>query len=294
MQTPAIDTELLASDWPKRAEIGAVLIVVGLTLVPLAVLAVRRIFPGRNIVFARWGFSHVVTAVVFGAALVWLSGQLWPANPQAIDIQVELVRVALILSAVVALIARYAQRLDPEGWRSLGIWRGHQTRAVAAGWTAYFLSLPVLVGVGLVWPWFLQWIGEGFEPQALLESFRTLPREDIPLVLVLGIGVQPLLEEILFRAFLQPLLVQNFSEKGGVVLTSFLFAMMHGESQFGPVFALSLVLGAVMLRTQRLAGVWAVHALHNALVFGIMIVTERATDGASHTGLLAFLGGFTP
>ena len=84
----------------------------------------------------------------------------------------------------------------------------------------------------------------------------------------------PLLEEVLFRGFLQPLLVQNFRDKGGIVLTSALFAVMHGTSAFLPIFGLSLILGAVMLRTQRLTAVWAIHALHNGLQVALLLSLE--------------------
>lgn len=285
MQTPAIDPDQLANGWAVRGEIGAVLLVVSLALVPLTVLAARRIFPGRNVVFARWGFSHLVGVLLLGLVLAWVSELLWRSTPGPIDMQVELVRTGAILAAMVALIARFAHSLDPEGWRALGLWRGFHLRAVAAGWTSYVLSLPGLVGLGLLWPWFLIWTGAGFESQPLMESFRTLPDERIAVVLVLGIGVLPLFEEVLFRVFLQPLLVQNFSEKGGVLLTSFAFAALHGQSAFLPIFGLSLVLGSVMLRTQRLFAVWAVHALNNGLVFTLLLAYARHPELASGSGL---------
>jgi membrane protease YdiL (CAAX protease family) len=271
MQTPG-GAETIAIDslnWAVRAQLGAVLVVVGLSLAPLTILVARRIFPGRNVVFARWGFSHVFGVVLVGGGMLGLSQWIWPVRADPLDLQVEFVRMAAVLGAVVALIARFAYRLDPEGWRALGLWRGMHARAVATGGVAYVLSWPTLVGLGFVWPWILGKLGIEFEPQSALEAFHTLPRDRIALIVVLGVVVLPFFEEVLFRAFLQPLLVQNFSEKGGVVLTSLFFAAMHGESAFLPVFGLSVVLGSVMLRTQRLTAVWAVHALNNALAFAL-------------------------
>lgn len=264
-----------SSDWAGLAQVGAVLIAVALSLAPITILVARRLFPGRNVVFARWGFSHVLGVLVFGFALVWLSQVVWPSRPDTFDVQAELVRMAAVLAAIVALIARFAQQLDPDGWRALGLWRGMHARAIATGLSAYLISLPGILGLGLVWPWVLDKLGIPFAPQALAEGFKSLPHERMALVLVLGIFVLPLFEEILFRVFLQPLLVQNFSEKGGVLLTSALFAALHGESAFLPVFGLSLVLGAVMLRTQRLSAVWVVHALHNACVFAWLAAFTR-------------------
>ena len=49
------------------------------------------------------------------------------------------------------------------------------------------------------------------------------------------------------------------------------------ESSFLPIFALSLVLGAVMLRTQRIFAAWAVHAAHNGLMVGMLVLASRVT-----------------
>ena len=101
----------------------------------------------------------------------------------------------------------------------------------------------------------------------LLDRLRELDPGDRSIAILLAVLVAPLLEEILFRAFLQPLLVQNLSDRLGIVVTSLVFAALHGTAALVPIFALSLLLGAIMLRTQRLFAVWAVHATHNALVF---------------------------
>jgi membrane protease YdiL (CAAX protease family) len=83
--------------------------------------------------------------------------------------------------------------------------------------------------------------------------------------------VVPFFEELLFRGFLQPFLVQNFHDRGGVVLTSLFFAMLHGGSAFGPIFVLSLLLGGIALRTRRLWASWAVHAVHNGLMIAVFL-----------------------
>jgi membrane protease YdiL (CAAX protease family) len=95
----------------------------------------------------------------------------------------------------------------------------------------------------------------------------------------LAVLVLPYFEELIFRGFLQPLLVQNLGDRGGVVATSAVFAALHGASPFLPIFGLSLILGGVMLRTQRLVGSFAVHALHNGLMLAYLFAMQGLGEG---------------
>ena len=252
------------------AEVGAVFAATSLALAPLAILVVRRLFPGRNVFFARWGFSHVAIVAALAAVLLLALAFLDPAVAKLSASTRTLVELALrtaVLLGCCAAVAIFARRLDPSGLRSLGLWHGRNLRAAVAGLAGYGIVLPGILGLGLLWPWVLQAIGADARPDLLLERLRALDPGERSVAILLAVLVAPLLEEVLFRAFLQPLLVQNLSDRLGVVVTSFVFAALHGTAAIVPIFALSLLLGAIMLRTQRLFAVWAVHATHNALVF---------------------------
>ena len=260
---------------PGSALTGLVLAVGGLSLAPLAAFLARHIFPGRNVFFARWGFSHVL--VVIGAALVSVSlagliagGREWPLP----EILVALLGSAAAFSGVGLVIVAYAVRLDPAGWRSLGLWPGRGARAVAAGIVSYVLLYPAQLGLLMLWPWTFEALGGDYELQEVALGIAALEGRDVWIALCLASLIVPLLEELIFRAFLQPLLVQNLGAAAGIVLTSILFAILHGPGAFLPIFALSLLLGAIMLRTQRLLAVWVVHGLHNALSFSLLFTTS--------------------
>ena len=139
----------------------------------------------------------------------------------------------------------------------------------------------------LIWPWALTEVGVGYETQLIVQRFESLPRDQLWVAAVFGVVLLPLFEEVLFRVFLQPLLVQNFSEKGGVLLTSLAFAALHGTSAFLPIFGLSLLLGGVMLRTQRLTAVWLVHALHNGITTAALF-SEAGKEVGKGTGGMLF------
>jgi len=265
---PIIDAQLALE--------GAILTVVAAAFAPITIVIARRLFPGRRVFFARWGFSHVVLAAAVHVLLSIVVGATMAlASAEDVPIEVQLVASAFVQGAVVALIFYWAHKRDPAGIRSLGLWQGRWGRAALTGVVVYLMCLPGLIGLILTWPWLVTRLGEVYEPQSFVADFQASTGAALWLAVGMAIVVIPLLEEILFRGFLQPLLVQNFRDKGGIVLTSALFAVMHGTSAFLPIFGLSLILGAVMLRTQRIAAVWAIHALHNGLQVALLLSFEN-------------------
>jgi membrane protease YdiL (CAAX protease family) len=252
---------------------GLVLLVTAFALAPVARALADRLLAPQRVFFARWGFTHVLSALLigFGAAVLsaFVPGQ---------GILMALVKMCLITAVVVAWCVACARRLDPEGLGALGVRPGANLRSIAAGVGAYVLLVPAWAGVVFVWPAAARMLGiEVVEQEVLVEIVELFGTSSLWLALFLAIAVQPLLEEVVFRGFLQPLLVQNLHEKGGIVATSVLFGLMHGLSAFLPIFALSLLLGWIQLRTQRLAAAWAVHALHNGLVLALGLALQSAS-----------------
>ena len=272
---PAIEY-LLRPDVALR---GAVLTVVACSLTPLIVVWARRLYPGKFVYFARWGFSHVLIAASLYIVLSIIAGAVLGVDPeQSHPLEVQLLASAFVQGTVCALVFHWASKRDPSGIRSLGLWPGRHLSAMLTGLFVYALCVPILIGLQLMWPWLLTRLGDSYEPQTFQGGFLTASGVSLWTAIGLAVLVIPLLEEILFRAFLQPLLVQNFRDKGGIVLTSLIFAALHGPSAFLGVFGLSLVLGAVMLRTQRLAAVWAIHAAHNGWQIAILMLAREAEN----------------
>jgi len=246
---------------------GAVLVAVTLALLPPFWLVVRRIFPGRNVFFARWGFIDVARVILVGVVAAFIAAAVL-AGIESQLLQ-GLAATVLIFASMSAMCARIAVRTEPSGLRALGFESGKAARSIGTGLFLYIATLPGIVGLSLMAPWFVEIGGGVWEVQSMLPEFielSTSAKVGAVLAMVLLI---PLFEEVLFRGFLQPLLVQNLREPGGIALTSLIFAALHGESMFLPVFGLSVVLGVVKLRTQRLGASWCVHAAHNAIVLGL-------------------------
>jgi membrane protease YdiL (CAAX protease family) len=273
---------------------GLVVAVGGLSLTPLAAAAVRAIVPERRVVFARWRFSHLfaVLLLAFAGAMLWM-GVLQGLLGRADEVLLGQAATALGLGLAGLAILLLARRLDPQGLACLGLRSDGNGRAIGAGLLAYLLCGPALVGAMLLWPWLYERLGGQWSQQPIVTHIAALSTAGVVLLVVLAVLVQPLLEELLFRSFVQPLLVQNLGDRGGLALTSVLFASLHGGSAFLPVFGLSLLLGALMLRTQRLLGVWAVHAVHNGLMLVLVLLAPEGgglvPSGEHAPGLLSLL-----
>jgi len=84
----------------------------------------------------------------------------------------------------------------------------------------------------------------------------------------------PFLEELLFRGFLQAALSQVAGQRGALVISSALFAVLHGMAGLPVLFLVSLFLGWLQQRTRCLLVPWSAHALHNGIQLGLALALK--------------------
>lgn len=286
------------------ALVGALLLFVGVGLIPLGRLLSERLFPSPRVLFVRWGFTHVIgvaavslVAMVFASLVVGAPGSdrvvqeggltITYSTPESVRVTSALSAGALAFLISALAIFAVAKRTEPAPLSSLGWSEAAHSRAAILGLGLYLLFLPAIFGAGLVSPWLVERFGGVAKGQEVLLGIGALEGGTLVYAMFLAVLVMPLLEELLFRAFLQPLLIQNFRETGGVVLTSALFAFIHtGWVTFLPIFCLSLLLGALYLRTRSLTAVVLVHGLHNAIVLSLFLASEEWRELSGASGLL--------
>ncbi len=143
--------------------------------------------------------------------------------------------------------------------------------SMGLGLGSYLLYLPFLLGIYLIWPLLGSWVGVQVDDQVVLTEILALEGKQLFIALAIAGVIGPFLEEWIFRGFLQPVLVRSLGALGGIAATSVLFAMMHGGSVFLPIFAFSLLLGWLQLRTRCLGASWAAHAFHNSLILSLYL-----------------------
>ena len=111
------------------------------------------------------------------------------------------------------------------------------------------------------------------EPAALVAEPSVVQFLLLAAIMVLFVGF---VEEVLFRGILQSALVEALGYWPGVLLASFLFAMMH--SAYGTVLEMAfaalvgLVFGVIYTRTRSITLVAVIHGVLNVFLFGFIPV----------------------
>ena len=82
--------------------------------------------------------------------------------------------------------------------------------------------------------------------------------------LVLALIIGPMMEEVIFRGYLQSALVRRMPEWGAITITSLLFMVGHGPKVLWPMyFIYSVAWGLVFMRTRSLKMAIIIHMLSN-------------------------------
>ncbi len=259
---PAVD------DGEPAAWGGTGFLLVGLALLPLGVRLVQALAPRGEHAPARWKAGHLAAVLLSGFAVRVAIEPL--VRDAGVFLQLLLTELVLGGAALTALFL--AHRTQPAGVAVLGLAGRGAARAFAAGGLAYPLLAPAFLVLFALWGVLLQALGHEPEPQPVLVELSALDGRELALALPFAVLLGPFLEELLFRGFLQPACVQKLGARAGIALTSVLFAFMHlSLAALVPIFALSLLLGWLRLRTAGLWAPWAAHCLHNGLMLALAL-----------------------
>lgn len=222
----------------------------------------------------------VLAAVILGACIFALGYAFGPRlaphatlGPQA-ELP-ELVVGALLLTYVLILIAMYvlvrSRTAIPVGEAIRWNWPHNWGAYILGGFALAVCLLPL---------------------DRLLPMPKNLPIEeffkntrDAYVLSFFGVFVAPLFEELSFRGFLYPVLARGLGMPMGILLTSVLFALLHGEQlrfSWGPLFVIFLVgvtLTTVRALKKSVAATVLMHMAYNGTIF---IAEYIATDGFRH------------
>ncbi len=224
---------------------------VSVTIVALAISMIAVLLAAR-----RWVYPHAVAADLAGNAVVVVLGQG--------------IGYVIVFAYMYALVTR--------------------ERRSSSFWNAIHWNWPSNPGTYLMWG-----VGLSIGLQLLahllpipkdlpIDTFFRTPAEAWMLT-IFGIALAPLMEELLFRAFLYPVLKRWLGLGTAVFLTALGFALLHGSQlkfSWGPLLVIFLVgLALTIVRAQKnsVAASLLMHVAYNGTISALMFV---ATDGFRH------------
>lgn len=149
----------------------------------------------------------------------------------------------------------------------LGLSAANLSANMRQGIKRYLITLPVIILAGFVINLISSYYGHTPEMQDVV---RWVLEEKSVFILVslmfFGTVIAPVIEEIIFRGFLQPALKNSLGGRYAIVVSASLFAAVHMDIfAFFQIFILGILLGYLYEKTQTLVASVVVHILHNSL-----------------------------
>ena len=96
-----------------------------------------------------------------------------------------------------------------------------------------------------------------------------------------GVLVAPLVEEILFRGFIYPVVARSLGIPAGIILTGLLFGGLHaaqlwgGWVQIGWIVLVGMLLTLVRARTGTVLAGYLIHLAYNTTLFSGLLIGTR-------------------
>jgi membrane protease YdiL (CAAX protease family) len=214
-----------------------------------------------------WFAGAGLVGAAIGAAE---GGELAPA-------QLLLAALAPSALACAALFALLARRRSAGGaWRALGFGRPGLARETGRALLRYARVAPFLLLAGVVSVRLYEAI-LGPPGRPVLDRLAGGSPSLLPVVLAGVVVVGPLLEEILFRGFLQNALAARFGARAAILLASGCWALGHEPVAWLPILLFGLFLGGLYRSVGALGVLVGVHAFHNALTLGLLALMRLWT-----------------
>lgn len=158
----------------------------------------------------------------------------------------------------------------------------------SGGWPRVWLRTAVWTLPALIGAWLLHWgctqILDGFgishDAQAAVDAVRrTTATWERVLLFTFAVVTAPIMEEVLFRGILWPILRDRGWRVAGALSVSILFALIHANlAAFLPLVFLGLFWTWLFEKTRDLTAPILSHAIFNGLNFAWLLLSVAGTD----------------
>ena len=160
------------------------------------------------------------------------------------------------------------EKLGLINWRSAYIPQAFKLELV--------LIFPILLTAALSF-YTMKYFGYDFSSSPILEFLKKADTGGIIVIFIFSVFVAPVIEEIAFRRVVFTFLARIFGSTPSILLTSFVFACMHGGFvQLIPLFILSLALQHLYIKNNSLFPSILLHCFHNTIVMLLFIISKTS------------------
>ncbi len=284
MQTTPLESELMQRAGAIFA-LYFVLLVLGLVVLGILISRWRRHPPPLRTAVLRlrerpWSASDVFglfAVLALGFASVFLLQKPWTRymegwglSPQSA--QLFLQSLFFHIAGLVVIFVYLARR--GRSWEdAFGISVARLPLDFLRGVLALLAVLPALLGITLLFHVILNLLGHQPSLQDVALAIADEANRWAKIYFaILAILLAPVFEEILFRGLLLPVIARRFGAWAALLVTSFLFASIHGHlPSFATLFAFAFALGSAYILTGSLTVAIVMHALFNGITVSILL-----------------------
>jgi membrane protease YdiL (CAAX protease family) len=224
---------------------------------------------------ALWLAAALLVWVVAQAAMMffWMLNGLGGLNPNSIMTDPFAIASMIVVSTPLALsVLVMAVRLRRYPLVDYFAWRGF-------GWKQFGLGFALVMGVLIASEGFAVLMGRD-QPDFMTDMLSAVRGEGAWLLLLSGVIIAPLGEELIFRGFVyRGLSESRVGVPGAIVISSAIWAAIHTQYDLfymSVIFALGVALAFVRYKSGSVALVFVLHALVNAAAFAQAFLPDAA------------------
>ncbi|MFA5366943.1 MAG: type II CAAX endopeptidase family protein [Dehalococcoidia bacterium] len=196
-------------------------------------------------------------------ALVILSGSDWVRESWFILI----IAGIPLYGAMVLAVWLFSVRKYKCGWSALGF-NNSDVKGLLLG------AAVVLIGIAVASIYNLIMVEVGADSPSSLPSDFVGTWYNWAMLGLFAIVVAPVAEELFFRGFMLPGISKRFGKGWGIVISAFIFSLVHLQpGALVPIFLLGLLLAWLYIKTKSIWPCIFAHFTYNSIAFVIMIIS---------------------
>ncbi|MBI2470918.1 MAG: CPBP family intramembrane metalloprotease [Planctomycetes bacterium] len=164
---------------------------------------------------------------------------------------------------------------------ALGLSLVNLSNNIKQGIKKYLVTLPIIILAGFIINLISSYYGINPEMQDVVKWILEEKSLFILISLIFfGVIIAPLIEEIIFRGFLQSALKNYFGRRYAIVISASLFAAVHMDAfAFFQILILGILLGYLYEKTQTLVASVVIHILHNSFTLVFLLYFKYFLKG---------------